>query len=443
MDTPFIYLLPPELLVAIATFITDQSTIFRLATVCRHWHDALTGTAALWTSIDCRSESRTSILLQRSKSTPIDVTVDCVRYAPEAVSLVANYTHRMRSIDVTLSSRALKDFHSLLHGLAPILKTMRMQALGSLGFPQFRYPPYSSFFQGQFSALRTLCLEGYPFDLVQSAPTMTNSLTTLVLDNQQPHHLRALLEYLGHCKNLEHLKIVLPYLRGIAPASRIVSLSNLRELEFVRSSSTALCHLSFPPSTDLTIQSDVSRHSGRYPLVDTWTQRGLLHIFESRTITSIKMGFIGPNCVVALLGSHLTLTVQASTNHSRLRSFHSDCLVSFQFFPIQTTKVSVLIRSPSRPFTGTLRQQSCAQLLKWMPALEQIILDVSFAPFFIRALEPVDGDLLCPKLRGFILIRRSDHKLNIWSNLQALSNQRKDHGCPLMCRRGSYSSSGW
>ena len=65
MDIPFINRLPPELLVAITTFITDQNTIFQLATVCRHWHDTLTGTATLWTSIDCRSRSRTSILLQR------------------------------------------------------------------------------------------------------------------------------------------------------------------------------------------------------------------------------------------------------------------------------------------------------------------------------------------------------------------------------------------
>ena len=123
MDVPFITRLPPELLVEITTFITDQSTIFRLATVCRHWHDVLTGTATLWTSIDCRSESRTSILLQRSQSSPIDIAVDRTHYVPEGIPLVASHIHRIRSIDVSsLSPRELEKNYSLLNGSAPYSK---------------------------------------------------------------------------------------------------------------------------------------------------------------------------------------------------------------------------------------------------------------------------------------------------------------------------------
>ena len=188
MDVPFINRLPFELLVAITALTPDQSTIFRLATVCRHWHDALTGAATLWTSIDCRSESRTSILLQRSKSSPIDVTVDRSHYVLEAVSLVASQTHRMGSIDVTLSYRELEDFYSLLNGPAPILEAMWMQG-ESYPCSTRSLPLYSSSFQGQFPALRTLCLEDYPFDLAQFVPMMTNGLTKLVLCSQQFHHL--------------------------------------------------------------------------------------------------------------------------------------------------------------------------------------------------------------------------------------------------------------
>ena len=453
MDVPSTNHLPPELLVEITTFIPDQSTIFRLATVCRHWHDALTEAAILWISVDCRSESRTSILLQRSKSVPIDVTVDCFRYAPGAISLVANHIHRMRSIDVTLCSRtpansyppysrAPADVYYLLNGSAPILKAVRMQG-GDYPGPIQPLPLHSSSFRGQFPALRTLWLEGYPFDLAQSVPTMTSGLTTLVLDNQRLHDLRDLLDYLEHCENLEHLKINLPNLEGTVLAPRIVSLPKLRELQLVSLPLTTLHHLSFPPSSDLTVQPHAMGSARGYLVVDVWTEDGLLHIFESRTIKGIKITFTGHKCVVGLSGSHLALTVKTFTDLSRPSSFYSDYLDSFQSLPIKTTESFVFARLPPYPFAKTLRLQSCTRLLTQMPALEQITLDISIAPSFIRALELVDGDLLCHKLRELIIVRRAHDKVNLWNRLLALSSLRKDHGCPLMYRVGLYTSSDW
>jgi hypothetical protein len=220
MDAPFVNCLPPELLIAIATFIPDQSAIFRLATVCGCWYNVLTGTPAVWTSIDCRRGSRTAILLQRSKFYPIDVTIDHP-FSPQAVSLVTRHAYRMRSINMNLPSDRFGEIRSLLHTSAPILETM---SLGHIPTS----PPYSSFFRGRFPALRTLRLEGYPFDLARSTPRMTNGLTTLVFNNTQHHHLRDLLEYLEHCKNLVFLRIDLPNLQGTLPTSRVVSLPNLR-----------------------------------------------------------------------------------------------------------------------------------------------------------------------------------------------------------------------
>jgi hypothetical protein len=437
MDVPFINRLPPELLVVITTFI-NQSTTFRLATVCRHWHDVLTGAATLWTSIDCRSESRTSILLQRSKFIPIDVTVDHAHYVPEAVSLVANHTHRMRSIDVTLLFRLPKVFRSLLYGSAPVLKAIRMQ--GYAGFTRFRFPLYNSFFQGRPPALRTLCLKGYPFDLSQSPPMMTNGLTTLVLNNGQTHQLRDLLEYLGHCKNLEHLEIDLPRLQGTVLTSRIASLPKLRELRLVGLPSTIHRHLSFPPSADLAIHSLVRVYAEGCPPTDVWTEDGLPHILESRTIKDIKMTFTGPDCVVGLEGSHLDLTVLVVPYLPHPSSFHSDFLGSFEFLPTETTEFFGLVLLQPYPFDGTLRY-SCTRLLTQMSALKQITLCISTAPFFIRALEPVDGDLLCPKLRELILIRRENDEVDLRNSLLALSNQRKDHGCPLICSIGLHNPS--
>jgi len=440
MDTSFINRLPPELLVAITTFITNQSTIFRLATVCRCWHDVLTGTAVLWTSINCRSGSRTSILLQRSKSHPIDVIIDRDRFVPEAVSLVADHTHRMRTIDVNLSPRQLEDVRSLLNGLAPILETMRMQGQWEA---LDRFPPYSSFFQGQFPALRSLHLEGYPFDLARSVPMVTNGLTTLVLYDHRRHDLPDLLEYLEHCKKLEHLRIDLPDLQGTVPAPRIVSLPRLRELRLARLPLTTLHHLSFPPSANLNIPMRITNHTERYSLAAAWARDGLLRIFELRPIKGIQMVFHESSCTVGLSGSCLAFTEEAEAEPSSHGSFRSDCLDSFQLLPIATTEFLRFVQPPRYPFTGTFRPRSCAQLLLQMPELKQMILDISVAPFFVRTLEPIDGDVPCPKLQALIIIRRAGYKEGLWDSLRALSNRRKDHGCPLACGIGSHGLSDW
>jgi len=177
----------------------------------------------------------------------------------------------MSSIDAYLYYGALEDFRSLLNGPAPTLKAVRIRGEGYLGHAQ-SLPLYSPSFQDRFPALRTLWLEGYPSDLARSVPVMANGLTKLVLYKRQSHHLRDLLDYMEHCANLEHLKIELPGLHGTAPASRVVSLPKSRELEFVRSTPAVFYHLSFPPSSDLTIQLGVMSYAQaeEYPLVDLW-----------------------------------------------------------------------------------------------------------------------------------------------------------------------------
>ena len=452
MDARSINRLPPELLIAIVSnLITDQDTIFRLVTVCRYWHDVFTGTATLWTSVDCRNKSRTSIQLQRSKSNPIDVTIDHDRLV-EAVSLVTNHFHRMRSIDVNLSSRQLWDILSLLNGLAPRLEIMRMRRREDYSF-LMPFPPYSSFFQGRFPALKTLHLEGYPLDLSQSAPTITNGLTTLILNHQRIHRLRDLLECLEHCENLVHLRIDLPNLRGTVPTSYTVSLPNLRELRLVRSPLTLFHHLSLPLFTDLSIQPRVGDYVGGHSLMAVLAQDELSRILESRTVKGIKITFDGSSCEVALLGPHLVFMERVKANPSRHISFHSDYLDSFQSLPTITTEVLRFVQPPRCPFTVIFRQQSCTRLLLQMPALNRIILDIpSVVPPLIRALQPVRGRVPCPRLQVLIVIqqegrerhfRRGGHEVRLRNSLSALSNRRKDHGFPLVCSIGLPGSSDW
>lgn len=157
------------------------------------------------------------------------------------------------------------------------------------------------------------------------------------------------------------------------------------------------------------------------------------------------MTFIGSYCIAGLSGPHSAITVQAHVDLSRLTrlsSFHSDCLDPLQSFPIKTTDFFSFVQPQRHPSTGTLRHQSCTRLLIQMAGLEQITLNIAVPPSFIRALEPVDGDLLCPGLRNPILIQ-ANHEVDIWNSLIALSDQRMSHGCPLVCSIGSHDSDWW
>jgi hypothetical protein len=423
MDAPSIDHLPPELLITIATFITDQSAIFRLAAVCRCWYDVLTGTSTLWTSIDCRRGYRTAILLHRSKPSLINVTVDR-SFSPQAVFLVINHTYRMRSINVDLPSGQLREVRSLLDGWAPLLETM------SLG-PAPSFPPYSSLFQGNFPALRTLRLVGYPSDLARPTPTITNGLTTLVLGNTQYHHLHDLLKYLGHCKGLVHLRIDLPNLQETVSTPRVVTFPNLKELQIVYPPLT-LHHLSFPPSVDLYIEPRTRAYTGGYYLAGLWSEDKPPKVLESYVIKSVAIMFIGFDCLVRLSGPRLFLAegMMAPTKH-RTR-FPSCCLDFLRSLPITTAECLRFVQLPEPPFRGTFRPESCTRLLQQMPALRQIDLDVSIAPFFIHALEPVDGRVPCPKLQVLTIIRRGDLRRDLRNSLFTLSNQRQGHGCPLV-----------
>ena len=164
---------------------------------------------------------------------------------------------------------------------------MRMRSQGDIS----SLPPYNSFFRGQFPALRNLRLESYPPDLARPASTTANGLTRLVLDNRLRHQRHDLLEYLGHCKNLVYLGIDLPELQGAVPASHITTLPSLRELQSAPSSLKTLCHLLFPPSTDIRIGPRAGECVDRFPFMNVRTREGLPKILEWRAIEGIRMTF--------------------------------------------------------------------------------------------------------------------------------------------------------
>lgn len=154
-------------------------------------------------------------------------------------------------------------------------------------------------------------------------------------------------------------------------------------------------------------------------------------------------GFCGSHCIAVLSGPYLGFVDQAKSDRSSHSYFHSDCLDSFQSLPITTAESLRFAQPPLFPFTGAFRPQSCTRLLQQMVSLQEIILDSSTAPRFVRAPKPVDGDIPCPKLQVLIVIQREHYEADLLNSLVALSNQRRDHGCRLACLVGSPGLWNW
>ena len=435
METPLINRLPLELLVAIArSFVADPSAIFRLAMVCRCWCDVLMEAAILWTTIDCRSRSRTSILLQRSKSSPIDVTLDHTRFVAEAVSLIAENVHRIRSMNVFLLPYQLGMVHTLFNRPAPILQTIRLHIWDG-SFTGF---PFSPFSQDQVPALKALFLEGCQYDLSRPVQMVNKDLTTLVISTQRFYSLHDLLQYPEHFKNLEYLKICLGGVTGTVPASRVVPLPNLRALCLSISPLSILRHLSFPPSADLSIQTPSKITRGQ-SLSNAWVEPDLLSVFESRPIHTISVSFSKSKCAVGLSGPRLSMGLHANAATLHSNSLYFYFLDSLQSLPVAPAEVLSFFQPPRLKLPMKKLVQSFSRLLLQVPGIRRLTLDSPAALWIVQALEHVGRGTPCPKLGVLVVILREHCKTDLRDSLIALSENRSDPGCPLECYMGSYS----
>jgi hypothetical protein len=70
--------IPPEILSLIPDFLDGPQKnrcVITLTHVCRAWREIFTSRSTLWTDFRCNSASKTKVYLERSKSSPINVSL--------------------------------------------------------------------------------------------------------------------------------------------------------------------------------------------------------------------------------------------------------------------------------------------------------------------------------------------------------------------------------
>jgi len=209
---------------------TRERDLVAATQVCRHWRSTLTSSPSLWTCFQFQSShdlDRTLTYLKRSKSAPIDVSIDTDSAENlDALEYLAPHIARTRSLDI----RASHDIHSaslLFCNPAPLL-----QRLEILAFEDVVHLP-DNFLGRQTPSLRSVSL-GHVCPRLESLFPLSN-LTEFRLslaDSATPFRVGALFQFLSKSPLLR--KVGVNFQKRSAQdvsLDKVISLESLVELD--------------------------------------------------------------------------------------------------------------------------------------------------------------------------------------------------------------------
>ena len=162
---------PPEVFSLIPDYCKREELI-ALTHVCRSWREIFISRASLWTFLNCTSFDKTNTYIQRSKGSPLEISLVPPQYPHhlKARNLILPLTHRFKTLKLFGLSRHFLEPTQHFCSPAPLLEKLDIQLYGD---------PHAvienTIFGGNLSSLRELRLCGILTDLPWQ--NMTN-LTT-------------------------------------------------------------------------------------------------------------------------------------------------------------------------------------------------------------------------------------------------------------------------
>jgi len=392
--------IPPEILALIPDFIDtfkrDQSVV-ALTHVCRAWREVFTSRSTLWTCLDYSSTDKTRVYLERSKSSPLALSLcrnDTLSPRDPLFQITPQAIGRLKSLSLLGTPRNLEDITTQLSLPAPLLEVVTIE-----GGRWRREDPDSviapTLFNGDLSSLDELRLQRVVTKLHWR--NMTN-LTTLTLVDV-PVATSDLLDFFRSAPHLREVEIHHATLAYGARPGQLVSLAYLKRMEiFGDRSSVLLDHLLVPVGAWLmTCVNLLATPTGAPPKflnnLKNLRNFATIELRPSSEDTSYPyMEFSGPNGKVKMIlvtprpdETCLLLESLALFNTSEVEQLDIDCGDS----------------PPSGP---------PYQALLPMGNLHTLTLtDCDTPHFFIHALDPTmspSGVMACPRLEKLVV----DHK---------------------------------
>jgi len=378
--------------------------LIALTHVCRAWREIFISRSSLWTYFKCTNADKTRVYLERSKSSPITVSLyrDTTLAIDDPLFQIIPYSVcRLETLSIEAGPEILHHIITHLPPHAPLLKRLHIYST----FRSRRRQDFSftaTFFGGDLSSLRALHLECIRTDLPWR--NMVN-LTSVVLRSTSPNgpSMTQLLDFFESTPRLCNIELnsATPVTDG--QRGRLVPLAYLKRMTILRGSpsSVLLDQLLIPIGAELSLLA----HSF-HRVIEGHLPGSLNNLRNISNIAQIH--FRVSDCArIELSGPSGQLNMMAGDDIADL-GFES-------LARLDTSKVERLeIDSSDHPFTRPSYQE-----LRPLENLRTLTLSRCENPYtFMAALGPdtaSSGAVPCPKLEEIILIHYTGTEVDIKS----------------------------
>jgi len=384
--------IPPEILALIPDFwdMRDRDEdVITLTHVCRPWREVFISRSSLWTNFDCLNEEKTRVYFERSKSSPINLSVnnDIIPGDP-FFQIIPHATGRLKSLLVKGQSKDVAAVTSHLSHPAPLLERLSIRSKPPLARRNPIVP--SALFNGDLSSLRVLRLESVHTGLPWRNMVNLTSFTLSHVPGGIP--VGQLLDFFGSAPHLEEIELYFAISAAGAQNGRVVSLECLKSMHIKNDDppSVLLDHLLIPVGAKLEIEAGFLSS-----LIGEHLPRSLDNLKNFSNFTAIRlyhtgMKFSGPN-------GKVKITLRNSRDDPTELTLES--LAEFDTSKTERLKIDG---------GNLLSKEPLYQALLPMKDLRTLTLSECISPdILIRALKPSTSSsevMVCPKLEEFVLV---------------------------------------
>jgi hypothetical protein len=366
--------------------------VITLTHVCRAWREVFVSRSSLWTHFDCVDGEKTRVYFERSKSSPINLSLEIsegISACNPFFQIIPHATGRLKSLFVEGPSEDLQVITPHLFHPAPLLEHLSLRCYGDT--PHRRLALTSALFDGDLSSLRVLYLE-----LVHTELPWRNmvNLTSFTLTPPGAVSVGQLLDFFESAPHLEEVKLCSATSTTGAQNGQLVSLGRLKSMYISNNpASVLLDHLLIPVGAKLKIWVELLGS-----LIGEHLPKSLDNLKNFSDFTTIqlhlgkyyqRMKFSGPNGQVKLI-------LRLSRNDQTGSVFGS-------LVELDTSKTERL----EIDSCDILSEDPVYRALLPMKDLRTLTLSECMYPhIFFRALQPATSSLevvVCPKLEEVVV----------------------------------------
>jgi hypothetical protein len=353
--------------------------------------------SSLWTDLDCEDGDKTRVYLERSKSLPVNLSLntdDCLPPHYHFSDIIPHVIERLGSLSVRAAPKELQDITAHLSLPAPLLE--KLFICGNSGYDSRRNPVLTpALFNGDLSSLRKLHLVSVRTELPWRNMVNLTSFK-LVRTSSGGATIQQFLDFFESAPRLR--KVVLHFMTPTSGDQnrRLVSLECLERMEITNcgSASPLLDHLLIPVGARLTIEVVLPN-----PPIKDHPPRFFDNLRNLPDFTTIELTGYGSEPHIQFSGPNGKVTMIPITFRVDTTCFMIESLDQFD-----TSRTEQLTIEDGSPLSSDLSYRA---LLPMKHLRILALRRCADSDAFVRALHPnmsPSGVLICPRLEELAIV---------------------------------------